>query len=369
MTGDLHVTAQARDRALVLRVRGILATDIGDMSPLWEATSMVPPPDSVVLDLSEAQQLTARGSRVLVKIAQSLHRRVVRCRIVVASGTPVATVLRTVELPPTVEVLDSVDQAMALADRSTPSDFGEPVFGLGAEPVAQFAELTRVLAAENTVGGVLERVVSATVGIVPGADLVSVTLHDPARGFFTQVRTDPMAADLDRIQYAAGEGPCLDAARSDGPGFAASNDLVTESRWPRFAGFAKRHGLGAVLSTDLFPLEGPGNMRGALNVYSRDARMWRTDDRQAVLLLATHASLAVTHVRAVHLAEIEAQQLHRAIQTRDVIGQAKGILIARQGLTADEAFDVLRRTSQDLNVKLVDLARVLAQHPERLDEV
>ncbi|WP_308210250.1 ANTAR domain-containing protein [Amycolatopsis iheyensis] len=74
------------------------------------------------------------------------------------------------------------------------------------------------------------------------------------------------------------------------------------------------------------------------------------------LLLATHASLALNQARGTEVAELERANLHRAIASRDVIGQAKGILMARQGLDAEAAFDLLRRTSQDLNVKLADIA-------------
>jgi AmiR/NasT family two-component response regulator len=80
------------------------------------------------------------------------------------------------------------------------------------------------------------------------------------------------------------------------------------------------------------------------------------------LLLAAYASLAVADTAAVSRSELTVTQLRRAIASRDVIGQAKGILMERRGLTADEAFDTLRRTSQELNIKLRDLASTLARN-------
>jgi GAF domain-containing protein len=216
------------------------------------------------------------------------------------------------------------------------------------------------------VDATLRRVVGAARSIVPGADLVSVTLRDPAGVFFTPVETSAVAGTLDRVQYRTGQGPCLDAARSDGPAYAASDDLATEVRWPHFVEAAAEHGVAAVLSTDLHT-HGPVAVGGALNLYSTKARGLDDHDRHAALLLATHASLALAHTVATERAMLHNQNLHRASESRDVIGQAKGILMARQGMTADEAFEVLSHTSQNLNMKLVDLARTLARHPDSLD--
>ena len=121
----------------------------------------------------------------------------------------------------------------------------------------------------------------------------------------------------------------------------------------------------AVFSTDLHrPAAAAGG--GALNIYSERVGGLNGRDRHAALLMATHASPAIAYTTAVELADLHNQHLRRAINTRDVIGQAKDILMARRGMTAEEAFDVLRQTSQDLDVKLVDLARTLTEHPDGL---
>lgn len=114
-------------------------------------------------------------------------------------------------------------------------------------------------------------------------------------------------------------------------------------------------------------MPGPERLSGALNVYSRRAGGLSEQDRHPALLLATHASLAVAYAHATELADIHQAHLHKAIDSRDVIGQAKGILMHRQRISADEAFALLDRTSQEINVKLVDLARTLTDRHEELD--
>jgi hypothetical protein len=84
--------------------------------------------------------------------------------------------------------------------------------------------------------------------------------------------------------------------------------------------------------------------------------------------VAGHARfLALAGVTARTRAELEAENLRRAIDSRDVIGQAKGILMQRRGIGADEAFDLPRRTSQQLNAKLAELAHTLATRHAEID--
>ncbi|WIY00242.1 GAF and ANTAR domain-containing protein [Amycolatopsis mongoliensis] len=238
-----------------------------------------------------------------------------------------------------------------------------------AGPLAgQFAELTRTLLdVTPTVGGVLRLVVGAAKAILPDADLVSVTLREPDGRYHTPVETDSVAVRLDQVQYDHGEGPCVESARPDGPAIAWSQDLARDPRWPAFGPATAAHGYHSVLATALLPDVRPPRRSGALNIYS--SRPGAFDNRaiDQALLLATHASLALAHTEAVAAAELESENLRRAVESRDVIGQAKGILMQRRGITADEAFDVLRRASQDLNVKLADLARTLATRHTEVD--
>lgn len=239
-----------------------------------------------------------------------------------------------------------------------------PAFGV---PVAPFGSLTRELLRMTTVLDALRLVVDTAERVVAGADLVSVTLCGPGGTLSTPVATHEGAAELDEVQYRAGHGPCVDAARQDGPRHVGSDDLRVEGRWPGFAAAASRCGVGAIVSTGLLPA-GRGRLPGALNLYSRRPHGLTTADRHLALLLVTHCSLALAYRHTAELADRRRADLKRAIDTRDLIGQAKGILMNRRGITADEAFDLLRRTSQDRNVKVVDLARTLVSRHAELDE-
>ena len=246
----------------------------------------------------------------------------------------------------------SVDEAIDRhgAERTSEERLGE-----------QLAALTRVLLDASTVTRALNDVVAATTVVVPHARLVSITLRDAAGRFFTPVEIPGIAADLDDVQYRTGSGPCLDAAAPGGPAYSLDQDLARSPAWPQFAAVATAHGLGAVLSTALLPSSRPAGLTGALNIYADRGGITPTD-RHRALLLATHASLALEHARVAELAELERTHLRRAIESRDVIGQAKGILMARQGLSADAAFGLLRRTSQELNVKLTEIAAALVDN-------
>lgn len=246
---------------------------------------------------------------------------------------------------------------------AAPHPAGDP----DSSPLAQqFAQLTRLLLHADNVADVLSLIVQAAAVVVPTADLVSMTLRSDDGELHTPVVTDSVATELDELQYQYSEGPCYEAARKPGLTYTHSPDLAAESKWPQFGPRAAERGYASVLSTALLPDVTPPRLSGALNLYSRaSGELTDRETRDRALLLATHASMALATTEAVRLAELRDTQLRQALETRDVIGQAKGILMQRQGLTAEKAFDVLRRTSQDLNVKLVTLAETLAgRHTE-----
>lgn len=228
------------------------------------------------------------------------------------------------------------------------------------EVAAEFMALAASLMDATTVRGVLLRVVEAAKAVVPGADLVSVTLR-VAGGFHTPVETDELATRLDEIQYRIDDGPCVDATRKAGLGLSFCSDLATSTRFGAFGPAAAELGVHSVLAVGLFP-DGDGPRMGALNLYSRQVAGLDELDRDLALVLAAHASTALAATMAATSAELEVAQLREALQSRDVIGQAKGILMERRKITPDEAFDVLRSASQTLNVKLAQVAQTLVDH-------
>jgi hypothetical protein len=240
-------------------------------------------------------------------------------------------------------------------------DHGFPAGPLGL----QFARLTSALLNAQTVQDVLEQVVEATVSVAPQADVVSVTLRSADGRFHTPIATHSVALLLDERQYELGEGPCVAAALNHGPGFAAWPDHSrTDSPWPGFSRSARELGIEAVLSLSLLPMPDPPRLSGALNLYARSPYALEAIDKDVILLLATHASLALATTEAVTSAKLREAQLHRAIDSRDVIGQAKGVLMGRRNISAEEAFDILRSASQNLNVKLTEIAEIVAAQPD-----
>lgn len=242
-------------------------------------------------------------------------------------------------------------------------------------PLQKLEELARVLLAADTVDGVLTRIVYAARVLIPNADVVSITLR---RGgdYYTRARTDDIAQELDRLQYAFDEGPCVDAADPEGPAYAHSGDLAGDSPWPEFGPALAEQGYRSVLATALLTSPSPAPFTGALNIYARDSDDFGDYARDVAFVLATYASFAIATVkeregfeRKVTKARQEVENLRKALDTRTVIGQATGILMARRSLTADEAFEVLARASQNHNVKLADLAGLLTGRPEIADRL
>jgi len=232
----------------------------------------------------------------------------------------------------------------------------------------EFVALAAALVQEGTVFGVLTRIVHAAKAVVPGADMVSITMRTAGGGFETPVRTDPLAVQLDERQYRFDEGPCVQASTDCGVAVAFDADLGAGAVYPRWGPAAAATGVHGVLSVGLYP-HGPDACAGALNAYSLHRGGLDARDRDLLVVLAAHASAALAATvasSATSAAELEAAHLREALRTRDVIGQAKGILMERRGISADDAFDALRRASQSLNIKLVQIAQALAENRDRI---
>jgi len=150
----------------------------------------------------------------------------------------------------------------------------------------------------------------------------------------------------DCLQYDLGEGPCLDAARTDG--VLVIPDLRADDRWPWWATQAAELGMGSSVSVHLFTDTG----LGSLNLYSLQPRQFSPADVETAKIIAAHASVVLAHARA-------EQHLWRAIDARNLIGQAQGMLMQKYGLSAEKAFAVLRRYSQQQNLKLAVIAEQL----------
>ncbi|PRX45423.1 ANTAR domain-containing protein [Prauserella shujinwangii] len=243
--------------------------------------------------------------------------------------------------------------------------FGSPSYRTPDPVTREFVRLAERLLGARTVGDVLKHLVGTAASVVPEADLVSVTLRTPSGNFVTPVHTDELAVRLDELQYRFDEGPCVDATRVPGEGLVYQADSATCAAWPRWGPAAAELGVRSVLAAGLFPLGTPP-WYGALNLYSFRANGLDAVDRDIAMLLAAHAATALQTTDAATAAELKAAQLREALHSRDVIGQAKGILMERRGVDADEAFKILREASQHLNMKLTEVAGMLAEHREEI---
>ena len=219
---------------------------------------------------------------------------------------------------------------------------------------ARFADLAGELYGVRDLRNVVDRVVRGAQRLFAGADAVSLATGGKD-GYSTTSVTDPLAAELDAVQFRTGRGPVLDAVRVPGVGLAFAADLDAGGPWPELASVARERGVRGVLSVALFPTVEPPRL-GALTFYSRTAGALADADHDVAVVLAAYAGTALAAVSALEAADQDAEHFRRALDHRDVIGQAKGILMERRGLTAEEAFRVLSETSQQLNVKLRDLA-------------
>ena len=213
------------------------------------------------------------------------------------------------------------------------------------------AELAKIVLAEETLDSVLSKVVELTKQVITTADEVSLTLVRRGRAE-TAAYTGIMAMQADERQYGLDSGPCLDAGR--GGEILHVVDMRSESRWPMYAPQAVQVG---VLSSLSIPLPIQEDLIGALNIYSGSPDAFSTGDIRAGQTFAAYAAIAVGNADTFASTAEMAENLRAAMANRATIEQAKGILMARGGMSPDEAFGLLVRASQRENRKLRDLAK------------
>jgi GAF domain-containing protein len=217
----------------------------------------------------------------------------------------------------------------------------------------RLAVMARALDGGSDMAAVLRLVVDVTVHEVPGARHASVTLLGRDGGS-TPVFTDQLVASLDGLQYDAADGPCLVAAYARE--VVRVDDLAADQRWPVFGPEAVRRGMASLLS---FPLFVDAGGLGALNLYAPEAFAFPPQAERVGSPLAAHAAVAMAAART-------AADLRTGMASRDTIGQAKGILMERHKISAQQAFTLLVHASQRTNIKLRDLAEHLALTGELL---
>jgi GAF domain-containing protein len=215
-------------------------------------------------------------------------------------------------------------------------------------------ELARVVLVGRELPEVLTEVVGIARRAIPGAEATSITLIRDEKGF-TAAYDGQLAMDADELQYERGYGPCLDAGRA-GEVFVVS-DMGTEERWPDYARLAAERGVGSSLSV---PLPFQGATIGALNNYATTSHAFGEGDLALGEEVAAFVAVAVGNAEYAARATDDVTNMRRAMLSRSVIEQAKGILMERYKVTAEQAFTLLTHASQHSNVKLREIAEELA---------
>jgi GAF domain-containing protein len=225
---------------------------------------------------------------------------------------------------------------------------GTSVLSDASRSISQFSELALELAAAPDEDARLKLGVHAAVALVARCDHAGVTINDK-RVLVTRVSSDDVVQRANELQHELGEGPCLDVMRDQNT--LVSTSLEQDRRWPRWAPRVHAElGVDSMMSllvyTDRLSF-------GALSLYARDGQRFDADDVAIGQALAAQVAVSLAAERTI-------DQLGLGMHNRIVIGQAQGILMERLDITADQAFDYIRRTSMNANRKVVDVATEIA---------
>lgn len=220
------------------------------------------------------------------------------------------------------------------------------------EEVPDPAALILLLDEQESLGDALDRLVGTCRAAIPRCDDVSVTMQRPT-GPTTAAATSPRARGIDEWEYATGVGPCVQAMRDAREHYV--HDLAAAASYPGFDAVMAEAGIASVLG---LPLLVGGEVVGALNAYAESEGAFDDETSLGIVRdVAAQAATAIHNLRVYDASRTLASQLATALESRAVIEQAKGMLMAQRGCTEDEAFEMLRRASQRENVKLRDVAQ------------
>jgi GAF domain-containing protein len=236
----------------------------------------------------------------------------------------------------------------------------DDVEGTERELTAEVEAVAGAVLSGATLEATLGKVVTAAVATIDGCDRAGVLLVDgPA--IRTVTHSDAAVLDIDRLQQEAGQGPCMDALTNRVVVYVG--DLADDDLYPGFSSAATGIGVRTVLA---YPLVAD-DRHGALNLYGAVPHAIGATDRAKGALLASLAGIAIGAASQRAEDQAENVSLRQALVSREVIGQAQGILMERERISADQAFDVLRRASQHLNQKLRLVAQNLVDTGESPD--
>jgi hypothetical protein len=244
-----------------------------------------------------------------------------------------------------------------MADESKTGATGAIPGGEKADPATVFAALAEIIYQGSDASQMYAAICVAATLAIRGCDHASLLVRDNDR-YITVGASDRLAQTIDELERRAGDGPCIDAIEDETPQIDA--DLTTPSLWPKLA---------SVLVEET-PVRGAMGFRllvnkrkgAALNLFSDTPNMFDGEAAGRAAVLASFASVAIN---AIAKGE-DAASLRRGLLSNREIGKAVGMLMLLHEITEDEAFELLRRHSQALNIKLAEVARAVIENRGQL---
>ena len=207
---------------------------------------------------------------------------------------------------------------------------------------------------DESVEHTLGLIVRGAIHTIPHAEQAGVSLVERGGTVQSYASSNDDVRKLDELQNELGEGPCVDAIWHEQRTLIEDMSQARE-QWPRWAPAAQERGVGSLMSFQLFADNGSA---GALNLYASTTRAFDNGTADTGALFAAQAALVLHGAKRV-------QGLNIALDSRDVIGQAKGMLVERFGIGQEEAFSMLVESSQQTNIKLVEVARWLVDEAQK----
>jgi GAF domain-containing protein len=215
----------------------------------------------------------------------------------------------------------------------------------GTDIAESLAQIAREINVPRDLDSTLQVIVDSAQRSLPGIDHVGITLAHSSGQMETKAATGQLVWDLDELQYELGEGPCVHAIQA--ASVVTVNDARNERRWPHFIPLAVEKGLRSQLGIALYQ---DAETLGGLNMYSISSDTIDPQTQHVAELFAAHAAIALGHAQ-------HADHLHTGLISRQVIGQAVGIIMERYSLNEGRAFDYLARVSSHGNIKIRDVAQ------------
>lgn len=219
---------------------------------------------------------------------------------------------------------------------------------MGAQLAETFAEISGVLLAEPDVQRTLDKMCALLVDTVEGCNHAVVTVVRNQH-LASPAASDDVGLAVDAIQFEVDDGPCVEAIREHQT--VVTDDLLTETRWPKFSRRAVEDtGIRSMMAFRLFVA---GDTLGSLNLYSKQPGAFSEESLAVGTIFAAHASVALRAART----KEDLARLREVVETRELIGQARGILMGRRGISSDAAMELLWRGAERLRIELREHAR------------